>query len=287
VCLSHPKSTFSRSTTHPHSLSPLYSFLNRPVYEGLPVSNSYASAKKLLEQFNDVLIVKEDQDNKTNTSNCDDKKWSVSIHVQEEIYNLLPTLLSLWNSTRVRHALPTTYQDAELVMKHNGDFGVLYQEQSQRSVAWLQDHGICMDHIQSGPSTLEHAGSGAFAKRFLPKGTLIAASPLHHMFRNFTDMYEFKTTTNDGLGENQAKEDDDTVNWHILNEPVQRAGQQLLLNYCFGRPHESTLLLCPYGPGVNYINHNQTLANVKVQWAPNGTSSHNSTWLSMVPNEMA
>jgi hypothetical protein len=182
-------------------------------------------------------------------------------------------------------------------MKHNGDFGVLYQEQSKRSVAWLQDHGTCIDHIQSGPSTLEHAGSGAFAKRFLPKGTLIAVSPLHHMFRNFTGMYELQSTK-DGQGEQVEEEEttlqeeeDSTVDARILtkilNKPVQRAGQQLLLNYCFGRPHESTLLLCPYGPGVNYINHNQTLANVKVRWAPDGTSNHNSTWLSMAPNEMA
>ena len=30
------------------------------------------------------------------------------------------------------------------------------------------------------------------------------------------------------------------------------------------------MLLCPYGSGVNYINHNRILVNVKVQWAPHG-----------------
>jgi len=40
----------------------------------------------------------------------------------------------------------------------------------------------------------------------------------------------------------------------------------LLLNYCFGHS-ESSILLCSYGPNVNYINHNKTRANVKIQWA--------------------
>lgn len=38
--------------------------------------------------------------------------------------------------------------------------------------------------------------------------------------------------------------------------------------------------------GINYINHNQTLANVKIQWAPNGTMAHNSSWLALDPMEM-
>ena len=38
------------------------------------------------------------------------------------------------------------------------------------------------------------------------------------------------------------------------------------------------MLLCPYGSGVNYINHNQTLANVKLQWTPNGILSQNDEW---------
>ena len=44
-------------------------------------------------------------------------------------------------------------------------------------------------------------------------------------------------------------------------------------NYCFGDP-QSTIFLCPYGAGVNYINHHQQRANVKVQWA---RKFHNST----------
>jgi hypothetical protein len=51
-------------------------------------------------------------------------------------------------------------------------------------------------------------------------------------------------------------------------------GYQLLLNYCFGHG-ASSLLLCPYGgPMVNYINHNQTLANVEIIWADPDLGNH-------------
>jgi hypothetical protein len=44
--------------------------------------------------------------------------------------------------------------------------------------------------------------------------------------------------------------------------------------------------LCPYGSGVNYINHNQALANVKIVWAKDGKSNHDSRWLDKTPDEM-
>lgn len=57
-------------------------------------------------------------------------------------------------------------------------------------------------------------------------------------------------------------------------------GKQLLLNYCFGHS-KSTLLLCPYGSGTTYINHNRKSPNVKITWTEeNKAMIHNSTWLS-------
>jgi hypothetical protein len=41
--------------------------------------------------------------------------------------------------------------------------------------------------------------------------------------------------------------------------------QQLLLNYCYGHPN-STVLLLPYGPGVNFINHHQQ-PNAILDWS--------------------
>ena len=67
----------------------------------------------------------------------------------------------------------------------------------------------------------------AFAKRFLPKGTIVSGSPLLHGFEKTLEMFHL----------------------HFNNGPVKDLdGSQILLNYCFGH-HDSTLLLCPYGSG--------------------------------------
>ena len=104
------------------------------------------------------------------------------------------------------------------------------------------------------------SSAGAFAKRDLPEGTIVTGTPLL-VFPDISwfDMYDYLLCPD---GETMARD--------ISQKPY---GQQLLLNYCFGHPN-STVVLCPYGSGVNYINHNQTRANVKVQWAKNGVMSH-------------
>jgi hypothetical protein len=58
-----------------------------------------------------------------------------------------------------------------------------------------------------------------------------------------------------------------------------------MMNYCFHHS-ESSVLLCPYGSGINYINHNRSQANIRVQWSEHGKTSHDETWLQKTPNEM-
>ena len=62
-------------------------------------------------------------------------------------------------------------------------------------------------------------------------------------------------------------------------------GYQLLLNYCFGH-HDSDMVLCPYGSGVNYINHNKTRANVKIRWTKEGTMSHEDKFFWIKPGQI-
>jgi hypothetical protein len=38
-----------------------------------------------------------------------------------------------------------------------------------RSIEWIQQHGMCLDHIIAGKSRLSQAGQGAFAQRSLQK----------------------------------------------------------------------------------------------------------------------
>lgn len=47
---------------------------------------------------------------------------------------------------------------------------------------------------------------------------------------------------------------------------VSETLQSILLNYCFGHKN-SSLLLFPYAPIVNYINHSKKQPNVKLRWS--------------------
>ena len=113
--------------------------------------------------------------------------------------------------------------------------------------------------------------AGAFAKRDLPKGTTITGTPLL-VFpdERWFDMYNYRDCP-DG---NTARDTTDGP-----------YGKQLLLNYCFGHP-ESSMVLCPLGSGINYINHNQTKANVKVQWARHGDLGHGDFFLEKDPTDI-
>ena len=129
---------------------------------------------------------------------------------------------------------------------------------SQHNLDWLRAHGTCGDHLVAAPSTLPQAGHGAFAARDLPQGTVVAQMPMIHVTnRSRFDMYHLDAV-------------DDA--W-VADESRGVVGQQLLLNYCFGH-RDSSLLLCPYGPMTNYINHNQTSANVRLRWGRPETGNH-------------
>jgi len=105
--------------------------------------------------------------------------------------------------------------------------------------------GKCLDNIKAGISTVnESAGRGAFATRFIPKGSLIAPCPLVHIIDK-ESLLSTTNSTHDGINK-----------------------YQLLLNYCFGH-RESSLLLCPT-TSVTLINHNNDKSKVNAiyEWTP-------------------
>ena len=118
---------------------------------------------------------------------------------------------------------------------------IIKQVTSNRPVSWLRRNGWCLDNIQAKPSTLGH---GAFATRFLPKDTIIAPAPLIPLSQ--TSLRFIRQSSNHGV----------------------QYGKQLLLNYCFGHS-KSSLLLFPYSPIVNYINHSsdEQKINAKLRWS--------------------
>ena len=227
-----------------------------------------------------------------------------SIEIMSHVYNLVMTIRDIYPESRVLQALEPSIEDILLhpakINNNNNEKSYLlprhqqsqritgkeilrsiHQPNTTRSISWLEKYGTCVDHIIPRPkSTLPNidVGRGAFAKRFLPKGTKLTGSPLIHIpNRALLDMYGATDLTSTDTGnENKRRH----------RRQFAKTGQrQLLLNYCWGH-EESTLLLCPYGSGVNYINHNQTLANVKIQWSKHGTLGQDDTWFKKAPHEM-
>lgn len=121
---------------------------------------------------------------------------------------------------------------------------------------WLKTNAICIDTLLPGLSTLPGAGRGAFARSAHAKGSVVTASPLLPLDRHYLDIFQ------------------QTLKYEVSGQfstPVyksEKQGKQLLLNYCFGHK-ESNLLLLPYGPMVNLINHNGQDPNVAIRWSKN------------------
>ena len=171
-----------------------------------------------------------------------------------------------WES-RTINALPSA-KDLDLVAEEG--IKAVHYPKASRDVHFLEANGRCLDNMLPGPSTIKQAGRGAFADRFLPEGTIITGSPLSVVIdRSYLYMYGSKFTSKG----KEVRNTDDLI------------GHQLMLNYCMGHP-ESNLLLCPYGTFVNYINHNQTQANVKIQWTENGIIAQNDTYFDLEVHEM-
>jgi hypothetical protein len=193
---------------------------------------------------------------------------SVDKRFHDEIYELVTGIKETFNF-RLLNALPSSLEGVYKVIDAQ-DIGVLHQPTATRDVEWLEEHGKCIDHIIPGKSMIEGAGHGAFAKRNLSEGLVITGSPLHNIpSERFFYLYD----------SDKAEDRENNRTDHII-------GKQLTINYCYSHP-ETTLFLCPYGAGVNYINHNKTLANVKIQWAKDGETGHNESWLEMSTNDRA
>lgn len=175
-------------------------------------------------------------------------------------------------------ALPSTWEDVLTVLKkHNGSLYQYELSKSTRSLEYLQEHGRCMDDMVPGNSSIPHAGRGAFARHNFTNGQIVAHAPLLHIVdRSILNYYRIQLVENPKTGELKEQADRD-------HGPQ---GSQLLLNYCFGRSSDSSLLLCPYGSSTPYVNHNSEAPNVKIVWAKD-TAWFDSECLTLTPVELA
>jgi hypothetical protein len=155
------------------------------------------------------------------------------------------------------NALPRDYESFERIVTTS--MRSFHQANATRSVEELKATGRCFDNIEPKESTLPYAGRGAFATRPIPKGSTVTGSPLLHVpSEKLAFMYD--------QDDNQERDMNSFAGFHLW------------YNYCMSH-RSSSILLCPYGSGINYINHNQSLANIKIQWPPHGEMSHNESWL--------
>ena len=170
--------------------------------------------------------------------------WTLtkSLHKSRD-FSVLPKELD-WN--KVSETMNQKETDNQQISIETREY---WLGKSVRSLEWLQKHGKCQDHIKPGLSTIPNAGRGAFASRYLPKGTAVGYSPLIH------------------IGEGG-------------HELLSRT-RELLINYSFSH-RSSTLLLTPYGAGVMYINHasKPRQPNVRLQWPKDEMIAHKPNWLS-------
>lgn len=157
--------------------------------------------------------------------------------------------------------------EIEILTKGNMNIYELRKQQSKRSLSWLQNHGTCGDNIRAKTSGLPQAGRGAFAARNMPNGTFVAQLPMIHIAdRSVLEMYNFANVVAKGIPV------------FLPRLHAGSMGYQLLLNYCYGH-NQSSLLLCPYGPLTNFINHNQSLANVRLSWGRPESGNHEPSFL--------
>jgi hypothetical protein len=222
----------------------------------------YAAAAALLEEVTELLAA--------STSSSETTHDDVAAQVKALVQQVAPTVLEVLPQT-IQKCLQTTAQAA-------GTDAASLQRMHTQSPSWLQAHGRCVDGVVGGqPSTLPDAGLGAFARRKVKAGQVISTSPLHHLVdESVMDMYPIEkkdfvppsTKKNDTDGDEAETEGDkaDVEEQHRYVRHTDRLHtSQIALNYCFGRG-DSSLLLCPYGPGVNYLNHHAA-PNVEVRWA--------------------
>ncbi len=160
-------------------------------------------------------------------------------------------------SKRLRAALPDNVQGIPFALHHGT--ARFSAKDSIQSLEWLEENGACLDNIVSGVSSIPQAGRGAFATRSIKEGEQITTTPVITFDREELLLWETVERMDDG------------------GMVMELIGEQLLFNYCYGHTN-SSLLLFPYAPTVNFINHGSVEdSNAEIRWST--SPYHHSEWL--------
>ena len=221
----------------------------------LPLTKDYTIVEAMLKKLQEMLDY-----------------GKIPFDIRLDLYERFILANPYMNTSRTLSTVPKKYDDFQFIAQ----YGILeyYQKSAIHTVDFLEQHGRCVDTIEPRRSTIRQAGRGAFATRSFKKDAIVIGTPVfYYASDDFFKLYQGNWIT--------KNEDDFHSDQHV--------GYQLMYNYCWRHeqyPTVSSIVLCPYGMNVNYINHNQSLANVRVQWAKDGEMNHNATLLHSHPREM-
>jgi len=129
------------------------------------------------------------------------------------------------------------------------------------SLDFVKEVGICLDNLSVSKSTIDGAGRGAFSKRKFSTGDVISHSPVLHLDRSQMEIVQQEMYREDHFLPLRREH-------NIKYNATNVTGHQLLMNYAYGQP-DSNVLLVPYAPVVNYINHagpDRRKANAYIRW---------------------
>jgi len=203
------------------------------IYGKMPLTENYQSADELLRKY---ATVRDTMSSRLMPNHGDN---SNKVHsVNEDWYGIITRLRDVWPS-RTLNALPGDADSVDRIAEKGGTSWLNYNR-SIRSLEWLEEHGVCMDSIETRPSTVRQAGRGAFARRFIPRGSVVGPAPVLHFDRRKFAMREGTY--------------DDLSGQYTINVTGAVVHHQLVLNYCWGHRH-STLV----SPSLELHAHMQNL----------------------------
>jgi hypothetical protein len=125
------------------------------------------------------------------------------------------------------------------------EFLAVYKGLNTKTVQDIREHGMCLERMKPGKSTIKGAGQGGFAQYKIHKDEMIVPAPVLHIM------------------------DKDALALH--DDHGDTIGTQLLINYCLSHP-DSTVLLCP-DTNALLINHCSTRMKEWQQYCPNGPNA--------------
>lgn len=228
-------------------------FEGRQRFTGLANSEDYLEAETLAKKF--------DQIGKASAFHGE-YPW------ENDLWELVIDTVAVWNNRQAFLDILPQYQEVQRVTQ----LGIrsLYESQATRTMdELLGGKARCLDAIKPGPSKIH--GMGAFATRAFRKGDTVTGSPALHSIKTYWN----------------AKAqvwDSSTKSYKAVNE-TSSDQYALLINYCWSH-EESSILLCPYGMGISYINHSKN-PNIEIRWAPNGQLSQRADWFEKTPMELS